>query len=328
MITIIVPVYKVEPYLRQCIESILCQTYRDIEILLIDDGSPDRCGEICDYYAKIDSRINVFHTENRGLSAARNVGLDNASGEYIGFVDGDDWIDPTMYEGLVETLHDADISTCGLWYEYQGYQREWRYSKDTVFIGEALQALIYGKLKNTVWNKLYRRKCWEGIRFPEGHVHEDIATTYKILLRDYTVATMPACLYHYRQRDGSIAKTRSMDHIKDYWSAFHNRYLDLRLVQDIKDDANLMDRLLRDVASAAVKTWYWTYGVTKEERDYPFLKLVSEFVHANIKTFGEKSWGKKLCLSIFLVRFVNDVAFSISYIINKGYRQLVNNRSF
>ena len=101
MISIIVPVYRVEPYLRQCIESILGQTYRDIEVLLIDDGSPDHSREICDEYAEKDGRVRVFHTENRGLSAARNLGLQEAKGEYIGFVDSDDWIEPEMYEVLL-----------------------------------------------------------------------------------------------------------------------------------------------------------------------------------------------------------------------------------
>ena len=98
MISVIVPIYKVEPYLNQCVESILCQTYSDLEILLIDDGSPDRCGQICDEYEKQDSRVKAFHIQNQGLSAARNVGLQNAEGEYIGFVDSDDWIEPEMYE--------------------------------------------------------------------------------------------------------------------------------------------------------------------------------------------------------------------------------------
>ncbi|MBO7397990.1 MAG: glycosyltransferase family 2 protein, partial [Clostridia bacterium] len=97
MISVIVPVYKTEEYLNQCVESILNQTYKDLEILLIDDGSPDRCGELCDDFAERDNRIRVFHTENRGVAAARNFGIREAKGEYIGFVDSDDWIEPDMY---------------------------------------------------------------------------------------------------------------------------------------------------------------------------------------------------------------------------------------
>lgn len=101
MISVIVPVYKVAPYLRQCVDSIINQSFDDLEILLIDDGSPDQCGEICDEYAAKDSRVRVFHTENKGLSAARNLGLQKATGEYIGFIDSDDWIEPDMYEVLL-----------------------------------------------------------------------------------------------------------------------------------------------------------------------------------------------------------------------------------
>lgn len=107
MISIIVPVYNVELYIHQCIDSIISQTYRDIEILLIDDGSTDKCGNICDEYARIDPRIRVFHTQNKGLSAARNLGLREAKGDYIGFVDSDDWIEPNMFEVLLQQLISA-----------------------------------------------------------------------------------------------------------------------------------------------------------------------------------------------------------------------------
>lgn len=110
-ISIIVPVYKAEPYLRKCIDSILNQTFKDFELILVDDGSPDRCGEICDEYALKDSRIKIIHKENSGRSSARNVGLDIAQGEYIGFVDSDDWIEPDMYEVLYSKakIESADI---------------------------------------------------------------------------------------------------------------------------------------------------------------------------------------------------------------------------
>ena len=123
MISVIVPVYKVEPYLRQCVDSILGQTYRDIEVLLIDDGSPDRCGEICEEYAGKDARVRVFHTENNGLSSARNLGLREAKGEYIGFVDSDDWIDPDMYEILLRRIEESgtNVSVCGVRSESQRF---------------------------------------------------------------------------------------------------------------------------------------------------------------------------------------------------------------
>ena len=112
MISIIIPVYKTEPYLRKCVDSVLAQTYTNLEVILVDDGSPDDCGKICDEYAAKDSRVKVIHKENGGLSSARNCGLDVATGKYIGFVDSDDWIDPDMYETLLGLLlrYDADIA--------------------------------------------------------------------------------------------------------------------------------------------------------------------------------------------------------------------------
>ena len=122
MISVIVPVYNVEPYLRKCLDSIVNQTYRDFEILIIDDGSTDGSGRICDEYAEKDSRIKVFHTENRGLSCARNLGLAEAKGEWIGFVDSDDWIEPDMYEVLIRRAEEtgADVVECSHYKELDG----------------------------------------------------------------------------------------------------------------------------------------------------------------------------------------------------------------
>lgn len=119
LVSLIVPVYRVEDYLDDCLHSLVGQTYRNLEILLIDDGSPDRCPELCDAWARRDSRIKVFHTENHGVSHARNVGLDQATGDYIGFVDSDDWVDPDYYENMVMALRQMDAEVCGA-----GYTRE------------------------------------------------------------------------------------------------------------------------------------------------------------------------------------------------------------
>lgn len=161
LISIIVPIYNVELYLHRCIDSILNQTYENLEILLIDDGSKDGCGLICDQYAKNDSRIKVFHIDNQGLSAARNLGFKMSNGQYIGYVDSDDWIEPDMYEKLLGRIEEtkADVSVCGFWYESEkGDVNKRTYSTDRVYNDtEALEALLVGELHNYVWNKLYRR---------------------------------------------------------------------------------------------------------------------------------------------------------------------------
>ena len=188
MISIIVPVYNTEPYLPQCLDSILAQTYTDLEILLIDDGSTDRCGEICNQYAARDPRIRVFHTENRGLSAARNLGLDQAKGDYIGFVDSDDWIEPDMYEVLLQKAEEtkADIVECGVYLEYPGKTEE-RKRKNQIMSGsKAIYELLNGYLSDCVWDKIWNSKCFRQIRFPEGRVHEDTAITSKIFILNYS----------------------------------------------------------------------------------------------------------------------------------------------
>ena len=151
MISVIVPVYKVEPYLNQCVESILCQTYSDLEILLVDDGSPDRCGQICDEYAKQDCRVKVFHTRNEGLSAARNLGLQNAKGEYIGFVDSDDWIEPEMYEVLLKRLEETEsnVCICGFYQEPGTYEKDFQPDEAVYQDVDALKALLEGKKTTT-----------------------------------------------------------------------------------------------------------------------------------------------------------------------------------
>ena len=182
LISIIVPVYKVEKYLEKCVKSILSQTYKNLEVILIDDGSPDSCPDICDNYANQDIRVKVIHKNNSGVSDARNDGLNVANGEYIGFVDSDDWIDPKMYEILLrEILHtNADIAICdyalckddGLIYgKAMPQELKNRCLCKEELIHEVLQP--YGGFFAVIWNKLYRKSIFDKIRFPSGKHVED-----------------------------------------------------------------------------------------------------------------------------------------------------------
>lgn len=326
MISVIVPIYNVERYLRQCIDSILCQTYRDLEILLIDDGSQDSCGEICDEYAKRDNRIRVFHTKNNGLSAARNLGLRRARGEFIGFVDSDDWIESNMYESLLRQLEKtgADISNCGAWREYQKNRYDYN-NFDGLFVErESIHALILGQISNAAWNKLYKRNCWSGICFPDGHNHEELATIYKNLLKAHSVSCIPDHLYHYRMREGSIVHTSSMNNLKDYWIAAHERYLNLSKLPEIKNDKGITDKLEKLVANAAFKSWRWIYGIPYEQRDYDFLQQVSSFIRKNYPMFGKKNWGLLARASVFFSRHINEFSFFLLYKLNRTYRFFQN----
>lgn len=208
-ISVIVPFYNVERYARQCIESIQNQTYRNLEIILVDDGSPDNCGKICDEYATSDKRIKVIHKPNGGLSSARNAGLDAATGEYIGFVDSDDWIEPEMYERMLAsiiTTH-ADISVCNITYDYQNVIESNKYKVTTdkvVFRDEVLRMLMDDKYLNSyAVNKLYKRSVIT-YQFPLSHDFEDIYVAIRWFSNATSISFIAFEGYHYRQRKGSI----------------------------------------------------------------------------------------------------------------------------
>ncbi len=212
-ISIIVPVYKVEPYIRQCVESILAQTYTDFELILVDDGSPDNCGAICDEYAQKDSRVRVVHQQNGGLSAARNAGLDIAKGEYVTFIDSDDFVRgdylKKMSSALIEA--EADISICDMVPFDDGTEPQNGDESNTiepnVISGRDACLSIYhmdGKIPVMAWGKLYRLELFDGIRYPNGMIHEDDATTPKLLYKASKVAVIQSKLYCYRSRPDSI----------------------------------------------------------------------------------------------------------------------------
>lgn len=207
-ISIIIPIYKVEKFLDQCIRSVVTQTHRNIEIILVDDGSPDHCPEMCDEWAKKDCRIKVIHKANGGLSDARNAGLEVASGDYIAFVDSDDWIMPKMYEKmlLVIQLEQADICACNIKSCYADHEEEWGCNEYTVGKSEQILDMLYSDTKFPVsaWNKLYRRKCWEELRFPVGKICEDAFTTFKLIYNAKRIVQVPEAFYCYRIRPQSI----------------------------------------------------------------------------------------------------------------------------
>ena len=318
MISIIVPVYKVEPYLRQCVDSILRQTYRDIEVLLIDDGSPDRCGDICDEYGAKDQRVRVFHTENRGLSAARNLGLREAKGEYIGFVDSDDWIEPDMYEVLLRRIEEtgADIGVCGLWYEFATKSIESSCADVLYDPKGAIYALICGDLKIQVMNKLWSIETAKMLQFPEGHVFEDIFTVHHVLLKTERVATVGRTMYRYRQRKGSIARVYPMQNLIDYWNAINERYEFLRSLYRDTQPSDFEYELRKQCANAIARTWRWFYGVPENRRDYGFLKELNSFAVQNYSLFGDKKWPLALRVSIFLAHSMSTASLGLAYALN------------
>jgi glycosyltransferase involved in cell wall biosynthesis len=206
-VSIIVPVYKVEPYIRKCVDSILAQTLTDFELILVDDGSPDNCGEICDEYAQKDSRVKVIHKENGGQATARNAALDIAKGQYVGFVDSDDWIEPDMYELLYGMCiqNDCEIANCSsIIYFKNKTVKNGGHALTIHNRQQAMEAMLEGKLYDeVVWTKLIKRNLLEDIRFPVGVAYEDTAFTYKVVHKSNRVSCLGAPKYHYIKRDDS-----------------------------------------------------------------------------------------------------------------------------
>ena len=230
-VSIIVPVYQVENYIRQCIDSILVQTFTDFELILVDDGSKDRSGKICDEYAVLDQRVKVIHKENGGLSDARNCGMDQAVGNYFMFVDSDDYIAPTMLEYLYKALmnKEADIAVCNFLHFFEEDRKR---DFSTNIQSEVLSgAEIFYSRKNervygiwtVAWNKLYKRETLGNVRFRFGKYHEDEFWANDIYQMDIKVVTIPECLYYYRQRDNSIMGRKNIKRDFDILEALQER---------------------------------------------------------------------------------------------------------
>ncbi len=228
LISVIVPVFRVERYLEKSISSILAQSYRNLEVILVDDGSDDNCPAICDKFQALDSRIKVIHKENEGLSQARNIGLRHATGDYIGFVDSDDWIELNMYEVLMSLLQKtgADIAICNRQVESgdsKDTPRDVDYSTIMQYTNEeALRLLVSseGIIGNAVWDKLYRRDVLSNFKFPKGRIYEDVLWTCWVLGNARLISAIDVPLYHYFKRTDSLSRddkhsvARAMDKIE------------------------------------------------------------------------------------------------------------------
>lgn len=278
-VSVIIPIYKVEPYLKRAVDSVRRQSYSDLEIILVDDGSPDRCGAICDDYAQKDSRIKVIHKENGGLSDARNAGLDAASGEYIAFVDSDDYIAENFVETLLKELqkNDADVAMCS--YGVTSSEQ----MDDSVFTGTAespegsaaddgherngsveicdrhdlLSNLYDANHRDATyfivsWNKIYKASLWEGIRFPKGKIHEDEATTYRIYDRAVRGVYIHRPLYGYFSAPESITRSKFSIKRLDWMDALDRRIAFF----ENQGDEEQVSYAMRARADAAIHYYY------------------------------------------------------------------------
>ena len=229
-VSIIIPVYNVHQFLAESLNSVINQTYTNLEIIVVDDGSTDGSDEICDEYAVEDSRIRVIHQKNKGLSGARNTGLDIMSGDVVAFLDSDDAFNEEMIQRMVETMlnNDADVVIC----RYSSCRTTGRIpfpktssTNATSLVydrKEALRALLSGKIDWYAWNKVYRRECFDSIRYPEGQVYEDIVTTYEILDASQKIAVIEEPLIMYRRRMESITEKYTLSSAQDRIRSYAN----------------------------------------------------------------------------------------------------------
>lgn len=281
LISVIVPVYNVEKYLARCVDSIIAQTYSNLEIILVDDGATDRSGLICDEYAQKDSRIRVIHKENGGLSDARNAGIEASNGQYLCFIDSDDFVDAEILEILYRLILDneADISVCGIRNCYDsGKVLQCNEIKQLQFSGtEALRNILEGKdLFGSICNKLIRIDLCHEHRFLKGKTYEDAFFIPELFLRAEKVAATTQPLYNYWHRSDSITTKPFSRKNMDVVDAYDYTY---KVVCDRKPE-------LRDVAEFRI---YWAYFVVLDKMlETGKYKELPQF--AQVHRFLKKNW--------------------------------------
>lgn len=239
VISVIVPIFNVEAYLPQCLDSIINQTYTKLEIILVDDGSTDQSASICEEYQKRDCRIKVIRKQNEGVSAARNIGLSQMTGELVGFVDADDYIDKDMYKELYRLMnyYDADVACCTYKREIDNRIQGYESDEIKVFHGtELLESMVTGKdgyiISPAVWNRLYRKEVFDDIQFPSGRIFEDKLVSTQILEKINIGVFTNKAYYTYRQRKGSLTRSGISDqYIEDFIEMF-------------KQESNIVDGIL------------------------------------------------------------------------------------
>ena len=222
LISIVIPVYNVEKYLERCLESVISQTYSNLEIILVNDGSTDMSGEICNTYQKKDMRIKTIHKKNGGLSEARNTGIDIAKGEYISFIDSDDWVTTSYIEELYNLVkkYECDVAICSI--KKTTKCKEYRNLKNREIVylnSEIVKQFLYQRISTSAYAKLFKKELWEAVRFPVGKIYEDVLPLYKVLSKCSKVCVTSQYCYMYYYREGSIVNQKfslsKMDYVEN-----------------------------------------------------------------------------------------------------------------
>lgn len=305
LVSVIVPIYEVESYLKSCVNSILKQTYKNIEVILVDDGSPDRCPEICNELALFDNRIKVIHQKNMGLSGARNTGIDNATGAYLVFVDSDDTVEETMIEKLYMCLHKHNcmMAACGRNYVFEDGKIIHNLPKgmDVVFeFTDAIREMnTFYKFDMSAWAKIYNKELFSEIRFPVGKLSEDYFVMYRLIDLAQKIGFISEPLYNYLQRTSSISRNKKINH--DFIEAAKEQmlYLDKKY-PELKN----MSHTAYASATLTVMNFYIKNGVKcpKEKMD-EFRNAVQQNI-VYIRTNKDMSLAKRIQFELFIRNYI------------------------
>ncbi|MGE5495699.1 MAG: glycosyltransferase family 2 protein [Burkholderiales bacterium] len=302
MISILVPVYNAEPYLKRCVDSILAQTYKEFELLLMDDGSTDGSAGICDDYAKIDSRVRVFHKRNEGVGAARNQLIEKAKGEFIGFVDSDDYVEPEMFEVLLNNLMKtgADISVCAA--NIVGVSKPGKAKKEPELLSRKQAVFEFignGRITRSLWDKLYKAELFQGVRFAEIPAFEDMLAVYELLEKCEKIVLDSRMLYNYVITPGSLMRSKLSD--------YHLAELDAQKELGKKIGAAYPE-MIPKLEVSELKTKIIIYNriiVESPELHTLYSKILNE-LKANFKKVLISEYSNaKLKAMIFMIKFCN-----------------------
>lgn len=284
-VSIIVPVYNVEDYIKRCIDSLIYQTYKNIEILLVDDGSTDKSGNICDEFGKVDKRIKVIHKKNGGLSDARNIGIQESKGNYLCFIDSDDFIEKDMIEKLYNSIkkHDSDIACCAKVIEFQNKKIVKNNGKE--FCINNIQALSkilsYEQIDTSACDKMFKKQLFNNIRFPKNRYYEDMGTIYKLFEISDKISHISDIGYHYYMRVDSITTERfskkqfdSLYFAKEIKNDFGNKYYGLKEKAEAFYYLEMLNILVKIKKSENYFEFKNEYNRIKKEYNKNIIKII------------------------------------------------------
>lgn len=323
LISVIIPVYNVKEYLERCLESVISQSYENLEIILVDDGSTDGSSELCDDIAKRDSRIFAFHKTNGGLSDARNYGITQSNGAYISFVDSDDWIAPTMIEDLFDAIqkYNVRLAVCETAYAYDDYNYLPK-TTGNAFVLDKLPAyemlLKNRRFRTNAWNKLYSADLWDGVQFPKGKKYEDVYIMHRIYDMCDRIAYVDKALYYYYQRNNSIV------HIPDISADYD--LLDGTLVRfEYLKKYSELDVLCNASVVSAALSLYKNCGLHQTKLTLEDFSKLNNEIDLHMRNIKIRNLAPRIRIDYVLYRISPKVMMKVEPIVETTYQHLRRN---